>query len=201
MQVARRGVYNASLLSDLGSEVVQRYFRPVADRYEISKTIREMVIFARGLGARSAIPSSRPHQLPQCPDLSSAPIASAHPVAVSLRPSAGGATFLGKSESVAQQDLPLRSGSQGSPPIPPPPEGVRSLPATSGAAVSIAQLTDPIAPPAAGRPGASREQSIVKAAAQIYVPPSVVVNADMQIQQHVLGDASTYLQFPPVVSP
>ncbi len=196
MQVARRGVYNASLLSDLGSEVVQRYFRPVADRYEISKTIREMVIFARQdlvldpPFLRLDLISCRNVLIYLQPQLQARILSLFH---YALLPA--GLLFLGKSESVAQQDLLFVPEAKEARLFRRRSEGVRSLPATSGAAVSIAQLTDPIAPPAAGRPGASREQSIVKAAAQIYVPPSVVVNADMQIQ-HVLGDASTYLQFP-----
>jgi two-component system CheB/CheR fusion protein len=195
MQVARRGVYSASLLSELGPDVVQRYFRPIADRYEISKTIRDMVIFARQdlvldpPFLRLDLISCRNVLIYLQPQLQARILSLFH---YALLPD--GHLFLGKSESVAQQDLLFVPEAKESRIFRRRAEGVRSLPSSAGNSATAFPAVDSVPSPAAPRP-ASREQAIVKAASQFYVPPSVVVNADMQIQ-HVLGDASSYLQIP-----
>lgn len=196
MQVARRGVYGASLVSELEPELVQRYFRPSADRYEILKTIRDMVIFARQdlvldpPFLRLDLISCRNVLIYLQPPLQARILSLFH---YALTPD--GYLFLGKSESVAQQDLLFLPESKEARIFRRRAEGVRSVPAggVTGPSTTISDL--PSAAPAS-RVGTPREQSILKALTKIYVPPSVVVNTDLQIQ-HVLGDATSYLKIPP----
>lgn len=47
MQVARRGVYSRALLEDLPRDLVNKYFVPQENAYQIKKFIREMVVFSR----------------------------------------------------------------------------------------------------------------------------------------------------------
>ena len=47
LNVARRGVYPAAAMSEVSSELLERYFRPVGNAYEVGKTLRDMIVFAR----------------------------------------------------------------------------------------------------------------------------------------------------------
>lgn len=194
MQVARRGGYSATTIGELPSELVQRYFRPVDDHFEIVKTIRDVVIFAR-------------QDLVLDPPFLRLDLISCRNVLIYLQPALQarilslfhyallpeGHLFLGKSESVAQQDLLFVPENKEARIFRRRPDGKRSL---SPGAASSAFSADTRGSPAPARLGISREHTIVKAVTQIFAPPSVVVNAQMQIQ-HVLGDASNYLQIPP----
>jgi len=192
MQIARRGVYATALLSELDPEIAQRYFRPSNDRFEIVKSIRDVVIFARQdlvldpPFLRLDMVSCRNVLIYLQPGLQSRILSLFH---YALIPD--GYLFLGKSESVAQQDLLFVPESKEARIFRRRPESGRSLPSAS-TLPATAEIPPPATPQ---RPGIPREQSILKAASAIYVPPSVVVNSQMQIL-HVLGDASSYLQIP-----
>jgi len=192
MQVARRGVYASALLSELDPDIAQRYFRPSSDRFEIVKSIRDVVIFAR-------------QDLVLDPPFLRLDMISCRNVLIYLQSALqarilslfhyallpDGHLFLGKSESVAQQDLLFVPENKEARIFRRRPESGRTLPATASALPATAEI--PLT--GAAKPAAPREQAILKAASAIYVPPSVVVNSQMQIL-HVLGDASSYLQIP-----
>lgn len=193
MQIARRGAYASALLSELDPEIAQRYFRPSNDRFEIVKGIRDVVIFAR-------------QDLVLDPPFLRLDMISCRNVLIYLQPALqarilslfhyalipDGYLFLGKSESVAQQDLLFLPESKEARIFRRRPESGRTVPSTT----TTLPLTAEVQPPSTAKPAAPREQAILKAASTIYVPPSVVVNSQMQIL-HVLGDASSYLQIPP----
>src|SRR5262249_3994312 len=46
VQTARRGVYPASIAVDVSSERLRRFFTPLRGGYQISRAIRDMVVFA-----------------------------------------------------------------------------------------------------------------------------------------------------------
>lgn len=47
LRIARSGQFSAASLQSLPQNMVEKYFDPVADAYEIKKCIRDMIIFAR----------------------------------------------------------------------------------------------------------------------------------------------------------
>ena len=47
LRVARRGVYSAGALVDVPAALIEKYFRPINNYYEVNKRIRDMVVFAR----------------------------------------------------------------------------------------------------------------------------------------------------------
>lgn len=194
MQIARRGVYSTSSLGDLDPEMVKRYFRVVDDRYEIVKTIRDVVIFARQdlvldpPFLRLDLISCRNVLIYLQPQLQARVLSLFH---YALLPE--GYLFLGKSESVAQQDLLFSARNKDARLFRRRQDGVRTAPLASSSVANA--INDSIAAPAATRAAPNREQDILKAASTLFVPPGVVVNGQMQII-HVLGDVSSYLQIP-----
>jgi two-component system CheB/CheR fusion protein len=54
---ARRGIYTRSAIAGLSPELVERYFQPVGDDYEVSKHIRALTVFGQhDLGQRAPFP-------------------------------------------------------------------------------------------------------------------------------------------------
>ena len=47
LNVARRGLYTAASMVEVPPELLDRYFRPVNAHYEVGKTLRDMIVFAR----------------------------------------------------------------------------------------------------------------------------------------------------------
>ena len=47
LNVARRGIYSAASMGEVPSDLLNRYFRPVNQHYEVGKTLRDMIVFAR----------------------------------------------------------------------------------------------------------------------------------------------------------
>jgi len=47
LSIARRGVYSAAAMSEVSSDQIRRYFRPFGQNYEVSKFLRDMIVFAR----------------------------------------------------------------------------------------------------------------------------------------------------------
>lgn len=193
MQFARRGIYSAASLAELDPQIVQRYFRPIEDRYEISRTIRDVVLFAR-------------QDLVLDPPFLRLDLISCRNVLIYLQPSLQarilslfhyallpeGRLFLGKSESVAQQDLLFVPEHKEERVFRRRADSISNLPSTGGLQIPA---SGELPTPSSLSRGATREHAIIKAAARIYVPPAVIVNGALQIQ-HVLGNASEYLQIP-----
>lgn len=47
MAIARKGLYSSSTVAALDSRIIAKYFIPKNDAYEVAKSLREMVVFAR----------------------------------------------------------------------------------------------------------------------------------------------------------
>lgn len=47
LNVARRGVYPAASMAEVPEELLNRYFLPINNTYEVSKLLRDMIVFAR----------------------------------------------------------------------------------------------------------------------------------------------------------
>ncbi|WP_341744471.1 EAL domain-containing protein [Azonexus hydrophilus] len=47
LNVARRGVYPAASMSEVGPEQLDRYFKQIGNTYEAGKVLRDMIVFAR----------------------------------------------------------------------------------------------------------------------------------------------------------
>lgn len=196
MTVARRGMYPMVLLGELDQQLVQRYFRPSGDRFEIIKSVREAVIFARQdlvldpPFLRLDLISCRNVLIYLQPNLQARILSLFH---YALLPEAF--MFLGKSESVAQQELLFVAENKEARIFRRRGEGGRALPAPAGTFHQGA--TDPTNERSvnAGRSTPPREQQILRAASSLYVPPAVVVDKQMNIL-HVLGEVGGFLQIP-----
>ncbi len=192
MQIARRGCYPATAVESLGRDILQRYFQPMNDAYEINKLLRGVVVFARQdlvldpPFLRLDLISCRNVLIYLQNPVQSRLLAFFHYALVS-----DGLLFLGKSESVAQRDslftainkehrvfrrnavagsLPV-AGSLGS--------GVASVPAAELASGQLRQ----------------RELRLLQLAAQHFMPDSVLVDSRQQIR-HVFANTGGYLKLP-----
>jgi two-component system, chemotaxis family, CheB/CheR fusion protein len=194
MQIARRGSYSVGTLADIDPAIVRQYFHPNDDRFEIVKPIRDLVIFARQdlvldpPFLRLDLITCRNVLIYLQNNLQAKILSLFH---YALQPE--GSLFLGKSESVTQQELLFlpedkesrifrRRGTAG-----------RRLPSNAGYAPAVG--VEPAVPAMVPR-GAPREQQLLKAVSAFYLPPGVVINSAMQIQ-HVIGDVGDYLQLSP----
>ncbi|BBE50484.1 Cyclic di-GMP phosphodiesterase Gmr [Ferriphaselus amnicola] len=105
LSIARKGSYAESALADLDPSLVVRHFQKVGNRYEVSRTLRDMVVVARQdlvqdpPFLRLDMVSCRNMLIYLQNELQSKVLATFH---YSLYP--GGLLFLGKSEGVFQQD-------------------------------------------------------------------------------------------------
>jgi two-component system CheB/CheR fusion protein len=61
MAVARKGIYTDSSLAEVSADTITRYFSKKAEHYEIARTIRDMVVFARHLFPTAAANSGAIH--------------------------------------------------------------------------------------------------------------------------------------------
>lgn len=185
MGIARRGLYTASSLADVPGDIVRRYFTPGTEGYEISKSIRELVVFARQdlvqdpPFLRLDLVSCRNVLIYFQGDLQEKVLGSFHYALLE-----DGLLFLGKSESVQHR------------------EELFSMVSRDGKVfrrrdvVSRAPFTSPSSH--AKRPERlerEREplQQLLEAAAQAYVPPSVLLDGSGSIL-HIFGDVAGFLQ-------
>lgn len=197
MLIARRGIYSYPLLSELDSAVVQRYFRPSNDRFEIVKSVRDVVIFARQdlvldpPFLRLDLISCRNVLIYLQPNLQARILSLFH---YALLPDAY--LFLGKSESVAQQDLLFVAENKEARVFRRRSEGGRALLAAASSTSQQAQSESVERTSLVGRSVPPREQQILRAASGFYMPPGVVVDKQMRVL-HVLGDVGSFMQIPP----
>ncbi len=195
MAVGRKGIYSESSLTEVSSDTTARYFSKRGELYEIARPIRDMVVFARQdlvldpPFLRLDLVSCRNLLIYFQPLLQTRVLSIFH---FALRPSAY--LFLGKSESIVHQDnlfipvskearifkrvaakdqiipIPLYS-SQDSGAGPKPP-------------ITIAERTQ-----------RKSESKLQKALSEIYAPPSVLINKEMDVIE-IHGDVQNFLQFP-----
>ncbi|MBS1143209.1 MAG: Protein-glutamate O-methyltransferase [Proteobacteria bacterium] len=190
MANARRGVYSESSLSAMPPELVARYFHPQGDAYEVIKPLREAVVFARQNVLQD--PPFLRLDMISCRNLliyfQNTPqekvLDTFH---YALAP--GGLLFLGKSESVYQRENLFD-------PIEREHKLFRRRELASGAPSFVPLSIDMSA---LSRSPARRQRSIeerfAEAAFGAYVPPSVMVNSQLDVL-HVFGDVSQFLKIP-----
>ncbi len=190
MNLARKGSYTEGSLAEIDQELVNRYFTVQQDRYEIVRTIRDMVIFARQdlvldpPFLRVDLISCRNVLIYLQPELQAKVLATFHFGLVE-----SGYLFLGKSESVYQQDnlfdiidkvhriYKCRASTRR---IPINSIFLPHLNQESGLSSSKKNNT---------------EQKLLEFAIRKYIPPSILVNDNLDIQ-HLFGEVSDYLIIP-----
>ncbi|PKO88138.1 MAG: PAS domain S-box protein, partial [Betaproteobacteria bacterium HGW-Betaproteobacteria-12] len=190
MALARKGVYSSAAVGTLDPELVARYFVPRNDAYEVSKTLREMVVFAR-------------QDLVQDPPFLRLDLITCRNVLIyfqselqarilsvfhyALRPE--GFLFLGKSENVYQQDSlfgPVHKDARIF-----RRENVLTRPNLSGGSFILSP---------ADRAGAEVEKIVEKSAATLYQesaarfyqPPGILINGNFAIL-HLQGKVGDFL--------
>jgi len=195
MGVARKGIYTETSLAEVGKETIARYFSKKADIYEIARPIRDMVVFARQdlvldpPFLRLDLISCRNLLIYFQPLLQTRVLSIFH---FALRPSAY--LFLGKSESIVHQEhlfspvskearIFKRVASKDQM-IPIPLYSSANQDAREKPQITIAE-----------RSQRKPESRLQKALSEIYAPPSVLINKDMDVIE-VHGDMQSYLHFP-----
>lgn len=195
MAIARRGVFSSASLSHLDKALVKRCFVPHGDQFEISKRIRDLVVFAR-------------QDLVQDPPFLRLDLITCRNVLIyfqselqarllsvfhyALNP--GGILFLGRSESVYQQDglfdvidkesrIFRRSAAVG-----------LKLPVFRSD-VPMAQR-DMLDRPAPRVVAGSYETVLLDAANRFFIPSSILVNGKFEIR-HIHGNTEGLLSVTP----
>jgi len=192
IQKARAGVYSQSIAQDVSPERLRRFFAEVDGSYRISKTIRDMCVFAR-------------HNVLTDPPFSQIDLISCRNMLIYLEPALqqkimpllhyalkpAGFLLLGSSETIgSQRDLFEVADA-----------GHKSY-AKKASTRRVAFGPAAGFPQARGKPGAGPERlppagtDLQKEADRIllarYVPPSVLVNAELEILQF-RGDTGPFL--------
>ncbi len=190
MAIARRGIYTQAALAEVEPRLVQRYFTPVGDGYEVAKRLRERMVFAR-------------QDLIQDPPFLRLDLISCRNVLIYFQPSLqnsvlpifhyalspSGYLFLGKSESISSHpdkfELVNRSAK------------VFRRYGTLSKPPAFANNTLPLAANDSRHPERTRsaQETLLDSAARLYVPASVLVNSDIEIL-HTHGDTTSFLEFP-----
>lgn len=187
MNFARRGLYSEGSLAELKPALLSRYFQAQRGRFEISRTLREMVVFARQdlvqdpPFLRLDLISCRNVLIYLKNDLQAKIFSTFH---YGLRP--GSLLFLGKSEGVFQQDglfdvidktarLFRRRGMES------------RLPAGGFQFPSLGAT-----PSGNGSRAPEAEQQLMTAAMRRYLPATILINGNFEIQ-HIYGDTSPFV--------
>ena len=195
MAVARKGIYTETSLAEVSKETIARYFSKKADIYEIARPIRDMVVFARQdlvldpPFLRLDLISCRNLLIYFQPLLQTRVLSIFH---FALRPSAY--LFLGKSESIVHQEhlfTPVskearifkRVASKDQM-IPIPLYSSANQDAREKPQITIVE-----------RSQRKPESRLQKALSEIYAPPSVLINKNMDVIE-VHGEMQSYLHFP-----
>ncbi len=190
MAIARKGAYSSSTVSALDPGIVAKYFVPKNDAYEVSKTLREMVVFARQdlvqdpPFLRLDLISCRNVLIYFQPELQARILSVFH---YALRPESH--LFLGKSENVYQQESlfsPVHKDAKLF-----RRENVIVRPALGSSAFVLSP---------AERAGAEIEKVVEKsvetlyqeAASRFYLPPGVLINSNFDIL-HLQGNVGDFL--------
>lgn len=189
MNIARKGTYIEGSLAEIDHELVSRYFSVMNDRYEICRAIRDMLVFARQdlvldpPFLRLDLISCRNVLIYLQPELQAKILATFH-----FGLAEGGYLFLGKSESVYQQDN-LFDALDKSHRI------YRRR--TSAGKIPVTSIYLPHSSSEKNSPSNKKntEHKLLEAAIRMYIPPSILVNGNLDIQ-HIYGEVSDYLAIP-----
>lgn len=193
MAVGRRGIYPESSLADVSAEITSRYFTRKVDHYEIARPIRDLVVFARQdlvldpPFLRLDLVSCRNLLIYFQPLLQTRVLSIFH---FALRPSAY--LFLGKSESIVHQENMFSPVSKEA--------RIFKRIALKDHVIPLPLYSiqdTAIKPPVAILDRAVRKQEnrLQKALSEIYAPPSVLINKNMDVVE-VHGDMQSFLHFP-----
>jgi two-component system, chemotaxis family, CheB/CheR fusion protein len=190
MDVARKGTYLEGSFSELDPDLVNRYFTRLHDKYEIIKTIREMMVFARQdlvqdpPFLRLDLVSCRNVLIYLHTDLQTKILATFHFALLE-----GGYLFLGKSESVYQQESLFDVVEKNSR-IYKRRSTVSRIPTAS---FKLPTAIDELLLPTKAA-NKNVETVMLEAAVKAYVPASILVNRSLDIQ-HIYGNVNEYLTF------
>ena len=193
MAVGRRGIYAESSLAEVSAETTARYFTKKAEFYEIARPIRDMVVFARQdlvldpPFLRLDLISCRNLLIYFQPLLQTRVLSIFH---FALRPAAY--LFLGKSESIVHQENMFSPVSKEA--------RIFKRVAVKDQSIPIplysTQDSGAKAPAViAERSPRKQENRLQKALSEIYAPPSVLINKNLDVIE-VHGDMQNYLHFP-----
>mgnify|MGYP002713021460 CR=1 FL=1 len=190
MAVARRGIYTGTAIEEMDEGLVRKYFVPIENgaRFEVSRRLRDMVVFARQDLTRD--PPFLRLDLISCrnvliyfgSELQSRVLSIFH---YALAPN--GHLFLGRSEGVYHHAQLFESAGKDA-------KLYRRRP---GAAARPPTFTAPAVLQSLGveqsRPAPKSGQDyFAETAASIYVPPAVLVDVHMEIR-HVYGEVTPFL--------
>lgn len=183
--VARRGAYLDMALADMAPELVNRYFVRTNDRYEISRTLRDMVVVARQdlvqdpPFLRLDVVTCRNVLIYLQSELQSKVLATFH---YGLRP--GGYLLLGKSEGIFQQEGLFEVVDKAARLYRRRPGESRLVPPPS------IRLPDTRESRGSSQPDLQRR--LLESAISIYVPAAILINATFEIQ-HMHGEVAPFL--------
>ncbi|MGE5471841.1 MAG: EAL domain-containing protein [Bacteroidota bacterium] len=189
LAVARRGSYSEGALSDLDPSLISRHFIKSGSRYEVSRTLRDMVVIARQDMVldppflRLDLVSCRNVLIYFQNELQAKVLATFQ---YGLRP--GGYLFLGKSEGIFQQEALFEAADK----------SVRLFRRRAGEAriiPPIFRLPDGHESATATPKKTDAEHRLLDSLVGHYVPTSILINSAFDIQ-HIYGDASAYLSVP-----
>ena len=191
MAIARKGAYSGGSLTHVDPDTLKRFFGVREDRYEIVKALRDVVLFARQdlvldpPFLRLDLVSCRNVLIYFQPALQSRVFALFH---YALQPD--GFLFLGKSESALQSDELFAPVDKDARIFRRLAVG-RRLPMPSGRERALPEFPAPAAPQSASR----RELDLLRSVCGLYLPPGVLINAQLAIQ-HVFGDIAGFARVP-----
>ena len=185
LAVARRGGYPETALTGLDPALVARHFTPTGNRYDVSRTLRDMVVIARQdlvqdpPFLRLDLVSCRNVLIYFQNELQAKVLSTFH---YGLRP--GGYLFLGKSEGIFQQEGLYDVGDKIARIYRRKPGESRLMPSPTF------RLPD-----SRERPGPKQQnaqQRLMDASVGLFVPPTILINSAFEIQ-HIHGDVSPFL--------
>ncbi len=191
MAMARKGTYSSAALADMDPGLISKYFSAKSDSYEVSKLLREMVVFARQDLAqdppflRLDLISCRNVLIYFQTDLQAKILSMFH---YALRPE--GYLFLGRSENIFQQETLFRNLDKEAKIF--LRENVLNRPPFTGGAFTLPPPEKSIPAVAATHAAKSGETQYLDAASRFYLPPGVLVNGNFEIL-HLYGNPGEYL--------
>lgn len=185
LAIARRGTYPDTALTGMDPDLVSRHFVNTGNRYEVSRTLRDMVVIARQdlvqdpPFLRLDLVSCRNVLIYLQNELQAKVLTTFH---YGLRP--GGYLFLGKSEGIFQQESLFEVGDKSARIYRRRAGESRLIPAPSFRLPDSRERQNPNQPNA--------QQRLLDTAVGLFVPPTILINAAFDIQ-HIHGDVSPFL--------
>ena len=186
LAIARRGAYTEGAVAEMEPGLVARHFIKMGNRYEVSRTLRDMVVIARQdlvldpPFLRLDLVSCRNVLIYLQNELQAKVLSTFH---YGLRP--GGYLFLGKSEGIFQQEALFDVADK----------AVRLYRRRAGESrivPSSFRLPEPREAAAVRSARTDSEQRLMDAAVARYVPATVLINAAFEVQ-HIHGDVAHFL--------